>query len=87
MSDEKQANAVLIELCEKFRERMVALHLKPRGTRSDNEAIAFFAGAASALQIAGATDDANRVGVFVAYGLAFRGCSEVLRALERAGRA
>lgn len=72
----------VVNLCNLFQERAAELSL--RGKRRDDEAIAFFVGAAHGFALSGDDATAANIAAFASFGMAFRGYREIERALRDA---
>lgn len=70
---------VITQCALKCDERLQTLRLRPGTVKADNEAVAFVAGYATALQDAGLTSAANAVGGWLGMVVAVRGAVEIRR--------
>ena len=73
---------IVLTLCVQYRERAEALML--RGKRRDDEALAFFTGAAEALRLVGNVRASQRLLAFVFFRLVSEGYRAVLETIDRA---
>lgn len=72
---------LLEQLCQRLDDRITVLRLN--GQRADDEAVAFFAGAASALHVSGQREVAEKLHPFLVMVVAVRGMFGVRETLHR----